>query len=132
MRLLLDSSACIAAMQDRPRGVRKRILGHGEFVVSTIVLAELEFGIALSVHQDANRIAVDSLLDTVTVEPWSETAARCYATLRSSLQRAGRLIGPYDLLIAAHALALELPLMTGNLREFKRVADLEVLPIPTR
>lgn len=132
MRLLLDSSACIAAMRDRPRGARRRILGQGEFVISTIVLAELEFGLALSSQKEANRIALDSLLDMVAVEPWTDEAARRFGSLRAELQTAGRLIGPYDLLIAAHALALGLPLMTGNLREFRRVPGLEVLPIPAR
>jgi tRNA(fMet)-specific endonuclease VapC len=130
VRLLLDSSACIAAMRDRPRGARKRILGRGEFVVSAVVLAELEFGIALSARGESNRVALDSLLDTVTVEPWSAEAARCFGTLRADLQQAGKLIGPYDLLIAAHALSLKLPLMTGNVREFERVPGLEVLSIP--
>ena len=131
MRLLLDSSACIAAMRDRPRGVRRRILEDGEFVVSTIVLAELESGVALSVRREASRRDLDALLEVVEVLPWTADAARHYGPLRALLQTSGEQIGPNDLLIAAHALSLELPLMTGNVREFERVPGLVVLPIPT-
>lgn len=131
MRLLLDSSACIAAMRDRPRGVRRRILEDGEFVISTIVLAELECGVALSVRREASRRDLDALLEVIEVLPWTADAARCYGPLRALLQTSGEQIGPNDLLIAAHALSLELPLMTGNVREFERVPGLVVLPIPT-
>jgi tRNA(fMet)-specific endonuclease VapC len=130
MRLLLDSSACIAAMRDRPRGVRRRILGDGEFVISAIVLAELECGVALSLRREASRSDLDALLEVVEVLPWSIDAARRYGPLRAGLQQSGLQIGPNDLLIAAHAMALDLPVMTGNVREFERVPGLVVLPIP--
>jgi len=134
MRLLLDSSACVAFLRDQPRGIRNQLKkwSAGEAGMSAIVLAELELGVALTIHQDAGRKALDLLTQIVPVLPWTEAAARIYGPMRASLQQKGQLIGPNDLLIAAHALALGLPLLTGNVREFKRVPGLEVMAIPQR
>ena len=62
----------------------------------------------------------------MSIVPFAEPADQVYAELRAHLERAGTPIGPHDLLIAAHALALDLTLVTDNLREFSRVPDLRV------
>lgn len=126
---MLDSSACIDAMRGRSRAIARRLRGAtpGAVVLSSIVLAELELGIALSTHRQANRERLDEFLQLVGVRVFDAEAARRYAEVRAHLQRTGKLIGPLDMLIAGHALALELPLITGNVAEFKRVPGLTVV-----
>ncbi|MGQ0698911.1 MAG: type II toxin-antitoxin system VapC family toxin [Panacagrimonas sp.] len=134
MRLLLDTSACIGFIRDQPRGVRRILASwsEGHAGICSIVLAELELCIALSERAAAGREALSALLDVLSVLPWPIEAAQVYGGLRAQLRRTGKLIGPNDLLIAAHALTLDLPLMTGNLDEFRRVPGLRVLPLPKR
>lgn len=133
-RFLLDSSACIEVLRDRSRAALRRLgpLKNGQAVVSTIVLAELEAGVELSTKREANRLLLEDFLRVVDVAPWTAEAASRYGRIRAALQPAGKMIGPMDMLIAAHALALDLPLITGNLGEFRRVPGLEVIPISVR
>lgn len=128
---MLDSSACIDTMRGRSQAIAERLrgAGPGAALVSSIVLGELELGIELSTRQERNRERLDDFLGLVDVRPFDSEAARRYAALRARLQRAGTLIGPLDLLIAAHALALDLPLITGNEAEFRRVPGLSVIAL---
>jgi tRNA(fMet)-specific endonuclease VapC len=69
---------------------------------------------------------VEQSLATVEIVPLSSGADETYAVLRADLERKGQLIGPNDMLIAAHALALDAILVTDNVREFKRVKGLKI------
>lgn len=93
--------------------------------LSVIVAAELRFGAA---KLGAARLIaqIEGILQVVDVLPLEAMATHAYAETRAKLERTGQIIGPYDLLIAAHALALDLPLITDNLREFSRVPNLRV------
>ncbi len=93
------------------------------------MLAELEVGARLSARPEQAREALDRLLENLSIMPFDQTAAERYGSLRASLQAAGRLIGPLDMLIAAHALSLNLPLLTGNVREFERVPGLRLISL---
>lgn len=130
-RLLLDSSACIAFLRNKPAGTRDRFgrWPADRAALSAVVLAELEFGIALSTHPAKGREGLDLLLQLAPVEPWTEDAARIYGPMRAKLHREGRQIGPLDMLIAAHALSLSLTLLTGNIREFEQVPGLQVISL---
>ncbi len=68
----------------------------------------------------------DAIVEGFRVEAFDQAASRCYGPLRADLERRGQLIGPNDLMIAAHALALDLTLVTDNIGEFSRVADLRL------
>ena len=91
-----------------------------------MVVAEIEYGIAKSARQEHNRQVFDALLDGFQVVPFDATAARLYGPIRAQLERRGRLIGPYDLMIAAHARALNAVVVTDNVGEFTRVDALVV------
>ncbi len=65
-------------------------------------------------------------LATVKVEPYSAAAANTFAEVKLSLCRAGKMIGPYDIQIAAHALSSGHTLVTHNTREFSRIVGLEL------
>jgi tRNA(fMet)-specific endonuclease VapC len=87
---------------------------------------ELEFGLALDPAR-ARRIrpAVEALLDSIAVD-LTPADARAAATVRAALERRGRPVGPYDILIAGVALARGLVLVTANTREFARIDGLTV------
>jgi tRNA(fMet)-specific endonuclease VapC len=127
MRYLLDTNIVIAlSKQVQPVMDRLGRCLASDLVLSSIVLAEIEYGIAKSARQAHNRQVFDSLLRGFPVFNFELSATRHYGPLRAELERRGQLIGPYDLMIAAHALALDVTLVTDNSNEFSRVAGLRL------
>lgn len=92
---------------------------------SIVVACELRYG-ALKKKSPRLQQKVDQLLELVTVLPLEAEADRHYGQIRTALERQGRVIGQNDLLIAAHARALGLTLVTANVAEFSRVPGLSV------
>ncbi len=124
---LLDTNI-ISELVRNPQGeVAKRIASAGEETICTsvVVAAELRYGAAKS---GSSKLVdrVDLLLSAIEVLALEPPADRQYAQLRDHLARQGTPIGPNDLLIAAHALAEELTVVTANLAEFSRVPNLAV------
>ena len=128
IRYLLDTNACIAVINDNPLSVRKRLLQTDplEVAISQIVHYELAFGVCNSSQVERNQANLQHFLKYVQVLDWGEEQATSAAQIRCDLLRAGRPIGPYDILIAAHAHSLEAILVTHNRREFARVDGLRV------
>lgn len=127
LQYLLDTNI-VSALLRQPRGpVAEEIARRGEdtICISILVAAELRYGAAKSGSGEL-AARVETLLSALEVLPLEPPADRHYATLRDHLTRQGTPIGPNDLLIAAHALALELTLVTDNVREFARVPTLRV------
>lgn len=93
--------------------------------ISAITLAELEHGVERSAKPDQNRVALREFCAPLEIQPF-DAAANAYGRIRADLQRAGQVIGPMDLLIAAHALAEGATMVTNNEREFRRVEGLAV------
>lgn len=89
-------------------------------------LAELEHGVALSAYPEKNSDALTQFLSIIDVLPFDGDAASRYGLIRADLQRKGMLIGQMDMLIAAHAKAHGLILVTNNMREFARVEGLSI------
>jgi len=127
LRYLLDTNTCIYIINRRPAQVFDRFAGRriGEIAISSITGAELAFGVAKS-GSERNRQALDKFLAPLEILPFDEAAMHRYGLLRSQLERQGQPIGALDLLIAGHALALDVTLVTNNLREFKRVSGLRL------
>ncbi len=94
--------------------------------ISSITLAELQYGVAKSGTPAANRIHLAEFLTPFGLVPFGGSAAAAYGRLRAELESAGTPVGPLDMLIAAHALALGVILVTNNVREFGRVRGLSV------
>ena len=127
MSVLLDTNACIAVMNNRPRA-RERLkqirLQRETAFVSTVTLFELWFGIAKSTRQADNANRFSDFLPAVEILEFDDGDARSAAYLRLALARAGTPIGSYDLLIAGQALHHDLAVVTANVAEFSRVPEL--------
>jgi tRNA(fMet)-specific endonuclease VapC len=127
MTWLLDTNIVSHAIRHPEGKVALRILRTGidRVVTSIIVVAELRFGFARS---DAIVLPrrLNTLLQSMKVHPLLAPADERYGEIRAYLERIGKLIGPNDLLIAAHALALDCTVVTDNEREFSRVPGLKV------
>jgi tRNA(fMet)-specific endonuclease VapC len=127
MRYILDTDTCIYlinAQRARAAASFARI-PPGDVAISTIVAAELAFGIVKS-GSARNRERLEVFLSPLTIVAFDLAAALAYGDLRAELERRGTPIGPLDMLIASHALALKLVLVTNKEREFKRVPGLRV------
>ena len=103
-----------------------RAAGQDQIVLSSVVVAELAFGVEKSLHKERNKAALQSLLSSFHVEDWDESAAWVYATHYHRLRAAGTPIGIHDLQIGCHALALNAVCVTNNTREFERIEGLKL------
>lgn len=127
MPYLLDTNTCIDAMRHHPNVVdRMSAVLPGDCLISTITSYELYTGIAKCAFPDKEQAKVNLLLNTVTELPFGYNAARQAGTIRGHLESQGKMIGPYDILLAAQALAVGLILVTANTNEFQRVDGLVI------
>lgn len=127
MRYLLDTNIISQLVRDPQGTVARRVEGleEGELETSIIVAAELKFGVARRGSQRLARL-VGETLASFRIHAWDKPADDAYAALRTALERQGQRIGQNDMLIAAHAVALESTLVTDNEGEFARVPGLEI------
>ena len=127
MKYLLDTNICIYIINERPVQVMARFRQEriGEIGVSSLTTAELAYGVEKS-GSARNRQALEKFLAPLEIVAFAETAFRHYGRLRADLEQRGLLIGSMDMLIAAHALALNAILVTNNTREFERVSGLHL------
>ncbi len=127
MRYMLDTNILIAMSNERP-GLADKLARHAAsaILLSSVVVAEIEYGIAKSKRQEHNQCVFDALLSGFTVVMFDKAAAQRYGPIRAELEQQGRLIGPYDMMIAARALALDAVLVTDNAGEFSRVPGLVI------
>jgi len=94
--------------------------------ISAITKSELLYGVEVSPRAQQDQAALDEYLRYVQVFAYADECALHYAQIRAALKRSGTPIGANDLFIAAHARSLGLILVTNNVREFGRVADLQI------
>lgn len=125
LQFLLDTNLCIRVLRDRPPSLRDRFNREAEgLAISTIILTELLHGAAKSAWPEANRRRVENFAVRLEVLPYDAAAAYHAADIRATLERQGRSIGGYDVLIAGHARSRGLVVVTGNRGEFDRVDGL--------
>nr|VFJ98434.1 MAG: tRNA(fMet)-specific endonuclease VapC [Candidatus Kentron sp. H]VFJ98534.1 MAG: tRNA(fMet)-specific endonuclease VapC [Candidatus Kentron sp. H]VFK03501.1 MAG: tRNA(fMet)-specific endonuclease VapC [Candidatus Kentron sp. H] len=125
---MLDTNICIYILKNRPSGLRDRLETSVIPAISSVVYAELCYGVEESLPhlQESRRKQLHQFIDLLEVMDWDNTAARHYAEIRSTLKRQGTPIGNMDLLIAAHARSLDRVLVTNNIGEFTRVDGLRL------
>ena len=128
MKYMLDTNICIYIIKKKPIQViqvlqKKKI---GDICISTITLAELEYGVEKSLNKVKNQLALTEFLAPIEIINFNDKAARHFGAIRAHLESIGKVIGPFDLQIAAHALSEDLILVTNNTKEFERVPNLKI------
>ncbi len=127
LRYLLDTNAVSQLVRQPDGEVARRVaaLEPGSFAISVVVAAELRYG---AERRGSSRLTrqLEAVFSAIDVLPLEEPVDRHYGAIRSELERVGQPIGSNDLLIAAHAKALGVTLVTNNLGEFRRVSGLVV------
>jgi tRNA(fMet)-specific endonuclease VapC len=128
MRWMLDTNTCIAIIKRQPECALKRLRGKsiGQVGLSSIALGELTYGAQVSARPEQNLQALHEFLLPLEVAPYDEACAFRYGELRLQLKRRGRPIGALDTLIAAHALSIEVVLVTNNTQEFSQASGLRL------
>ena len=127
MKYMLDTNMCIYAQKNIPQVIEK-IKNNFQYgvAISSITLAELEFGVQASANVEKNTIALYKFLSIVEILDFDSSAATEYGKIRADLKRKGTPIGNMDMLIAAHAKSENLIVVTHNTREFERVEGLKL------
>lgn len=117
-RFMLDTNMCIYLMKNQPEQVAKRFAQCyvGDVVMSAITYAELEYGVAVSANRARERRNLASLIEDIPVVPFDAAAAVAYGPIREATRE--RKKDHLDKLIAAHAVALDIVLVTNNEKDF--------------
>jgi tRNA(fMet)-specific endonuclease VapC len=128
MNYLLDTNICVLLIRQKSPQVLARLTAQGlaDVGISAITVAELQYGVHKSSQVDQNQQALDQFLLPLTILPFDLAASLRYGQVRAALERQGLPIGSLDTLIAAQALSARLTLVTNNVREFSRVAGLNI------
>ncbi len=128
MDYILDTNICIYIIKRRPLSVFEKLneTPSSRIFISSITVAELEYGVRKSATPEKNQAALTHFLEPFSILNFDTKAAIEYGVIRYDLERKGLPIGSLDLLIAAHAKSLNLLLVTNNESEFRRVANLKV------
>jgi tRNA(fMet)-specific endonuclease VapC len=127
MRYLVDTSTCIHAMRGNQYVVaRMSAIVPSDIAVSSITCYELFTGAAKCRDPRLERSKVELFVGTLKELAFDRDAASHAALIRAELESRGEMIGPYDVLIAGHAKSMGLTIVTGNTKEFTRVAGLQI------
>ena len=128
MTVMLDTDICIYTIKRKPIRVLKRpeTCQPGTVVMSVVTFAELVSGAKKSQYVEENLRRLNALSELIDVLSFDKNAAMAYGDVRSDLEKRGLIIGGNDLFIAAHALSLNMILVTNNQSEFSRVKGLKI------
>lgn len=125
LKYLLDTNTCIYAMTKRSDKIRRGLTDHdGYMAISSVTLMELIYGAEKSQQVARNLAAIEDFAARLELLAFDAKAAAHSGQIRAELERLGKPIGSYDIMIAGHARAEGLVLVSNNLREFKRVSGL--------
>lgn len=125
---LLDTNICIYIINSSPKQVVERIkkLKPHQVKLSSISMAELEYGVSKSHYREKNRKALIPFASAFDIVEFNDSDAEVYGLIRADLEKKGQVIGPYDMQIAAQAITRDLILVTNNIAEFSRISNIKL------
>lgn len=128
IKYMLDTNTCIYIIKRKPQKVIERFKQTeiSQIGISSITLSELLYGVSKSSKPEQNQIALSQFAAPLEIMPYDDEAAQRYGDLRVGLEKQGTPIGSLDMLIAAHAIALNSVLITNNEKEFFRIPNLKI------
>ena len=123
---MLDTNMCIYLMKNQPESVAKRFAQCyvGDVIISVITYAELEYGVKVSANSARERRNLAGLIEDIPVAPFDVDAAKAYGPIRQATRERQR--DQLDKLIAAHAVSLNVTLVTNNERDFEIYPGLKI------
>jgi tRNA(fMet)-specific endonuclease VapC len=125
-RYMFDTNMCIYLMRNQPEAVARRFAQCyvGEVVMSSVTFAELQYGVTMSAAPERERVNLAALVELIEVAPFEMDAATAYGPIRSATRE--RRSDALDKMIAAHAVALDVPIVTNNVRDFEAYPGVRV------
>lgn len=127
LKFMLDTNIVIYTIKSRPTQVRDAFRKHeGQMAISSVSYGELVYGAERSAQPERNLKDIEGFAARLEVLAFDEQAATHFGQIRAELAKIGTPIGPYDTMIAGHARALGLVLVTNNIKEFSRVLGLRL------
>ncbi|RMR11243.1 hypothetical protein ALP90_200210 [Pseudomonas amygdali pv. ulmi] len=127
LKFLLDTNICIFAMKNKPEHIRRQFqLHYGQLCISSVVYMELVYGAEKSSRVTENLENLEGFSARLDVIEYDANAAAHTGQIRANLEKSGKTIGAYDLMIAGHARSQGLILVSNNVREFERVSGLRL------
>jgi tRNA(fMet)-specific endonuclease VapC len=128
MKFLLDTNVCIDYLNASHPSVVERLreASPEDLCLSSVAVAELRYGADKSARKKRNHEKLDVLTAEIQCVDFDLDAASTFGRVRAALEAQGTPVGPYDMMIGAHALALGCVLVTDNVQEFRRISGLEV------
>jgi tRNA(fMet)-specific endonuclease VapC len=125
-RYMLDTDMCIYLMKHQPERVARRFseCDVGEVVMSAITYAELEYGVVAAADPASERQHLLALVEDIVVAPFDQIAGSAYGPVRYATRESRK--DHLDKLIAAHAIALQVVLVTNNTKDFSRYPELRM------
>ena len=128
MMYMLDTNICIYIIKQKPKSVIDKFkkMKNANICISSITYSELLYGAEKSSNIAKNLLALTMFLSNIEILSYDESASVDYGIIRAKLEKQGKIIGPLDMLIAAHAKSLNITLVSNNLKEFERVDGLRI------
>jgi tRNA(fMet)-specific endonuclease VapC len=125
---LLDTNICIYIVNKRPKNIIQRIQEHNptDIKISAVSIAEMEYGVSKSTKRENNKQALLDFISNFEILPFELKDAEIYGIIRADLERRGKIIGAYDLQLAAQALSRDYIFVTNNIKEFSRIQKLKL------
>jgi len=125
---LLDTNICIYAIKNKSSHVLEIIKERSKYgiYISSLTIAELEYGIENSNRVEENRIALLKFISIFNILSFDDKDAIPYGILKAKMKKKGNMIGPIDMLLAAQALSKDLIFVTNNTKEFIRIDNIKL------
>ena len=125
---LFDTNICIFIKNGKHPRILDRLHGamDKDIYVSSITIAELQYGVYNSQHVERNRVSLTEFLAPFSILNFDDDDAEEFGRIRSNLKQRGQPVGAYNMLIAAQAISKNLILVTNNIAEFSRIKNLKV------
>ncbi len=125
---LLDTNICIYIIKKKPPEVLRKLKSKSldDIFISSITVAEMEYGAAKSEFPEKNKISLIEFLSIFNILPFDDKDAVEFGIIKADLSKKGKIIGPMDLLISAQAKSRKLILVTNNVKEFERIPSIRI------
>jgi tRNA(fMet)-specific endonuclease VapC len=125
---LLDTNICIFLIKKKNQQLIEKLkknYNKGIFI-SSLTLAELEFGVENSDHKEKNRISLIEFLTIFEILNFEQKDTQAFGIIKSDLRKSGKMIGAMDALLAAQSISRNLIFVTNNTKEFERIKNLSI------